>query len=46
MHDLRTARLRLLLATTLAAGCSVASLAGTFAAISAGVPATAATRLL
>ncbi|MGE5722525.1 MAG: hypothetical protein ACM3YM_08695 [Sphingomonadales bacterium] len=44
MHVHRVARLRLLLATALAAGCSAATLTGTFAAISAGVPTTAAPR--
>jgi len=38
MHDVQSARLRLLLLATLAFGCSTASISATFAAITAGFP--------
>ena len=45
MHDVQTARLRLLLLATLAFGCSTASVSGTYAAITAGFPTEAGSQL-
>ena len=45
MHELRLARLRLLLLATLAFGCSTASISGTYAAITVGFPGVAASPL-
>lgn len=45
MHELRLARLRLLLLATLAFGCSTASISGTYAAITAGFPTAASSPL-
>jgi hypothetical protein len=38
MHEVRLARLRLLLLATLAFGCSSASISGSYAAIAGGFP--------